>query len=157
MRQILLLAMLLVGAVPGDLQAADAPAQLQKMAWLAGTWQRVDLPEGQSGYERWTYDGAQGFAGVGVTERDGKTTFEEKLRIVPKDGVVYYVADVPENAQPVYFKLTELSTSGFSFENPAHDFPQKIEYKKDGRQLHVRVSAGNKAEDFKFERELRHD
>jgi len=153
MRQILLLAMLLVGTVPSTLLATDAPAQLRQMAWLAGTWQRVDLSEGRSGYERWTYDGAQGFVGVGITERDGKITFEEKLRIVPKDGTVYYVADVPENAQPVYFKLTELSKSGFSFENPAHDFPRKIAYRKDGRHLHVRVSAGDKAEEFEFERQ----
>jgi hypothetical protein len=153
MRQMLLLAMLLVGTVPSGLLAADAPAQLQKMIWLVGTWQRVDLPAGQSGYERWTYDGAQGFVGVGVTARDGKTTFEEKLRILAKDGTVYYVADVPENKQPVYFKLTKLSEGELEFENPTHDFPQKIAYKKDGRQLHVRVSAGDKAEEFEFERE----
>ena len=149
----LLLAILLVGAVPSRLLAEDAPAQLRQMAWLAGTWQRVDLPEGQSGYERWTHDGAQGFVGVGVAERDGKTIFEEKLRIAPKNGAVYYVADVPENAQPVYFKLTELNKNGFSFENPAHDFPQKIVYKRDEDRLHVRISAGDKASEFEFERQ----
>lgn len=153
MRQILLLAILLIGAVPSQLLAEEAPAQLRQMAWLAGTWQRLDLPQGQSGYERWTQDGAQGFVGVGVAERDGKPIFEEKLRILPKDGAVYYVADVPENAQPVYFKLTEFRENEFSFENPAHDFPQKIVYKRDGDRLRVRISAGDKASEFEFERQ----
>jgi hypothetical protein len=88
-----------------------------------------------------------------VSKRGGETVFEEKLRIVPKEGMVYYVADVPENAQPVYFKLTELSEKGFSFENPAHDFPQKIVYKRDGDRLRARISAGDKAEEFEFGRE----
>ncbi|WP_368564470.1 DUF6265 family protein [Pseudoxanthomonas sp. UTMC 1351] len=153
MRQILLLAALLISAPSASLQAEETATQLRQMAWLAGTWKRVELPDGQSGYERWTYDDAQGFVGIGVTERNGKTTFEEKLRIVPKDGTVYYVADVPENAQPVYFKLTKLSETEFSFENPTHDFPQKIAYRKDGSHLHVKVFAGEKAEQFEFERQ----
>lgn len=153
MRQILLFVVLLIGASSGRLKAEEATAQLSQMAWLAGTWQRVDLPEGQSGYERWSYDSAQGFNGVGVSERGGKTVFEEKLRILLQDGAVYYVADVAENPQPVYFKLTELSEHGFAFENPAHDFPQKIAYKRHEQRLHVRVSAGDEATEFEFERQ----
>lgn len=153
MRHMLLLVVLLIGAQSGRLQAKEAVPQLQQMAWLAGTWQRVGMPDGQSGYERWTYDGAQGFTGVGVSERGGKAVFEEKLRIVAKDNAVYYVADVQENAQPVYFKLTKLSESGFVFENPTHDFPQKIAYKKNGKRLHAKISAGDKAMDFEFVRQ----
>lgn len=153
MRQMLLFVLLLVGAPSSSLQAEEMAPQLRQMTWLVGTWQRVDLPEGRSGYERWTYDGAQGLDGVGVSERGGKIVFEEKLRIAEKDGSVHYVADVAENAEPVYFKLTELSESGLTFENPAHDFPQKIAYRRDGERLHVRVSAGDKATEFEFERQ----
>jgi hypothetical protein len=153
MRQILLLVVLLIGASSSRLKAEEATAQLSQMAWLAGTWQRVGLPEGQSGYERWAYDRAQGFVGVGVSERGGRAVFEEKLRILVQDRTVYYVADVPENPKPVYFKLTELSEHGFTFENPAHDFPQKISYKRYEQRLHVKVSAGDKAMEFEFERQ----
>jgi hypothetical protein len=153
MRQMLLLTMLLVAAVPHRVLAEDALTQLRQMTWLAGTWQRTDLPTGQSGYERWTDHGAQGFVGIGVSERSGKTVFEEELRIVAKDGTLYYVADVAENPQPVYFKLTEFDKNGFTFENPAHDFPQKIVYRRDAERLQVEVSAGDKTREFEFERQ----
>lgn len=153
MHQMLLFVLLLAGAPSSSLQAEEMAPQLRQMEWLVGTWRRVDLPEGRSGYERWTYNGVQGFNGVGVSERGGKTVFEEKLRIVEKDGAVHYVADVAENAEPVYFKLTELSENELTFENPAHDFPQKIAYRRDGERLHVTVSAGDKATEFEFERQ----
>lgn len=152
MRQIILFVALLFGDPSGRLHATEASATLDRMAWLAGTWQRTGLPAGQSGYEQWTREGTQGFTGVGVSKRGDKTVFEEKLRIVVKDGDVYYVADVAHNPQPVYFKLTEFSGTGFTFENAAHDFPQKIAYRRDGNRLHARVSAGDKAMDFEFER-----
>ncbi len=154
MRQIILFVALLFGALSGRLHATEASTTLDRMAWLAGTWQRTGLPVGQSGYERWTRDGTRGFTGVGVSKRGDKTTFEEKLSIVIKDGDVYYVADTPQNPQPVHFKLTESSDTGFVFENPAHDFPQKIAYRRDGNKLNARVSAGDKAQDFEFERDL---
>jgi len=153
MRQIILLLALLAASLSGRLQATEPSAALDSMAWLAGTWQRTDLPAGRSGYERWVRDGAQGFTGVGVSKRGDKTAFEEKLRIVVKDGAVYYVADVPQNPQPVYFKLTEWSETGFAFENKAHDFPQRIAYRKEGNRLLARISAGDKAIDYAFERQ----
>lgn len=152
MRQIILFVALLFGGLSGRLHATEASATLDRMAWLAGTWQRTGLPAGESGYERWTRDGTQGFTGVGVSKRGDKTIFEEKLRIMAKDGDIYYVADTPQNPQPVHFKLTGFSDTGFVFENPAHDFPQKIAYRREGNRLHARVSAGDKAQDFEFER-----
>jgi hypothetical protein len=153
MRQMLLLLSLLLIGVPAGIRAEEAATQLRQMAWLEGTWRRIDLPEGQSGFERWTYDATQGLTGVGVSERNGKPVFEEKLSIVTVNGTIHYVADVPENSEPVHFALTELSDHGFAFENPAHDFPKKIAYRRNGDRLHAKVSAGDKAMEFVFERE----
>jgi hypothetical protein len=50
----------------------------------------------------------------------------EMITVLIRDDAIYYVADVPQNQQPVYFKFTEITESGFACENPDHDFPKKI-------------------------------
>lgn len=52
----------------------------------------------------------------------------ESLKIERKDGSIFYVASVPHNPGPVEFKLIELSEKHVVFENPEHDFPQRISY-----------------------------
>lgn len=146
-----LLATLLPGCVSGLAARGDSGANLQRMGWLDGTWQRTDLPTGRSGYEQWRRDG-EGFVGRGVARRGSETVFEETLRIEMRDGAVVYVAEVAHNPAPVLFRLTRLDDDGFVFENPAHDFPQVIAYRRDGDRLHVRVSAGGKASEFHFRR-----
>jgi hypothetical protein len=49
------------------------------------------------------------------------------------------VSDVPEDKQPVYFAITEITETGFTCENPQHDFPKKIMYRKEGNQLKANV------------------
>jgi hypothetical protein len=39
-----------------------------------------------------------------------------KFKLVIKDNNIYYVADVPENKQPVDFKLIEISEMAFTCE-----------------------------------------
>ncbi len=145
-----LLVGLLAGCMSGP-ERVDAAVNLQRMDWLSGTWQRTDLPAGRSGYEQWRRDGA-GFSGVGAALQGTETVFEETLRIESRDGAVVYVAEVAHNAAPVVFRLTDLDDDGFVFENPAHDFPQVIAYRRDGDLLHVRVSAGDQASKFRFRR-----
>lgn len=147
---VLLLASLLAGCVSGPARV-DAVADLQRMDWLTGTWQRTDLSAGRSGYEQWRRDG-EGFSGVGVARQRTETVFEETLRIELRDGAIVYVAGVAHNPAPVEFRLTDLDDDGFVFENPAHDFPQVIAYRRDGDLLQVRVSAGDRASEFRFKR-----
>jgi hypothetical protein len=58
------------------------------------------------------------------------TMFFERLSIETKDGEIYYVPIVnnQNDQMPVYFKLTAMQDSVFIFENPQHDFPQKVVY-----------------------------
>lgn len=144
--------MLLAAFVAGPAPAKENGTAADRMAWLAGTWQRTGLPAGQSGYERWTRDADGGFSGLGVSKRGDKTVFEEKLRIVAEGDAVYYVAEVPQNPAPVRFRLIESGSDSAVFENPEHDFPKRIEYRRQGDRLHARISAGGKAMAFEFER-----
>ena len=81
------------------------------------------------------------------------TVFLEKIQIIAKDGELYYVADVKENEAPVPFKITSQTQEGFICENPNHDFPKKIEYKLNGLNLTVVISAGSKSQEYLFVRQ----
>jgi hypothetical protein len=64
------------------------------------------------------------------------------------DGV-FYIAKVAENDLPVPFRLTECSESLLVFENPLHDAPRHLTYKRlddaaaGAPELEVRVGGGS--------------
>lgn len=82
----------------------------------------------------------------------GDTLTSEHIRLVEASGEIYYVVfGAGNNDMPVPFKLTGLSDTNAVFENPAHDFPQKIEYLWDGNKLTAYISAeGKKPAPFYF-------
>ena len=82
------------------------------------------------------------------------TAFVEKTKLVIISNLIYYVADVPGNKEPVYFKLTSINDNEFIVENAAHDFPKKITYTRDGSKLKATISGDGKSIDYFFERKL---
>lgn len=72
----------------------------------------------------------------------GETTRAwEALRIVPKDGTLTYIAQ-PGGQNETPFAATLISDTLAVFENPAHDFPQRIAYRRVGTDSVVaRISA----------------
>jgi hypothetical protein len=124
-----------------------------KLSWLEGTWIRTNITKpGRSAHERWEKSGEQELHGYGVTMQGQDTVFLEKITVLIKDDAIYYVADVPQNQQPVYFKFTEITESGFVCENPEHDFPKKISYQLEGIKLKTQISGNGKVIDYLFER-----
>lgn len=148
----MLLALLVIAFIDTFSQqsAKQARDDFKKLAWLEGTWLRTNPPAGQSGSERWFKSSPSELQGHGVTFNGQDTLFVEKLRIMINEDRLYYVVDVPENQQPVFFKLTEITKAGFVFENPDHDFPQKIVYQVENGKLKATVSGNNKSLDFLF-------
>ncbi len=125
-----------------------------KLQWLEGTWSRTDAKPGHSAREVWRKTSGDTYQGLGVSLKGQDTTFVEKLKIVVKDGGIFYVADVPENPQPVYFRFTSLTESSFVCENPAHDFPKKISYSLEGSKLKAAISGDGKEMSFVFVKPL---
>lgn len=121
---------------------AQAPwAGLQR---LNGTWKKFGVQQ----YEKWEPESAntmrgEGFSLISNTERDTA----ERLRIVQQeDGNIVYQATVAgQNAgATIDFPLTFFTTNSWTFENPEHDFPQKIEYwLQDDQTLRVSISGGD--------------
>ena len=81
--------------------------------------------------------------------------FYEFLRIgETAEGLSYYAS--PGGRAPVEFRMKEAGDKRIVFENPQHDFPQRILYWREGDQLVARVegTAGGKEkrEEWRFDR-----
>lgn len=138
--------------VSAQKQSPPAELHIASLNWLVGSWERINVKEGFKAQETWKLSGQEELAGVGVTLKGTDTVFVEKIRILKKDQDLFYVADVKENSKPIYFKFTTMHFSGFSCENPEHDFPKKIEYNLQGKNLTVVISGDGKSQNFTFVR-----
>ena len=112
-------------------------ASLANFAGLAGCWERND--RGSLITEMWMKPAGTSLIGSGRTVKNGKTTDYEFLRIEQREDAIYYVAKPRTNAQETAFKLKTSSINEFVFENPEHDFPQRILYKINGDSLAARI------------------
>ena len=134
--------MLLASMGCGAVQAQSC-ASLQVAEWLVGDW-RGTRGESQI-LERWQKVSTETFEGLGKTQRGAQVVESETLRLLAMEQRVFYVAKVAHNDLPVAFALTQCDGQRLVFENPAHDFPKKLEYQLTGPDtLSVRVSAGER-------------
>ncbi|MFQ5652713.1 MAG: DUF6265 family protein [bacterium] len=133
-------------------------ALLEKMRWLLGVWRR-ESDRGLT-HETWRKLSDRTFEGesVRISKASGDTVFTESLRLVQMQGELFYLPKVAENAYPVPFKLVAFQGNRVVFENPEHDFPQRIiYYREDADSLTVTVEGATKDDnrriDFHFRRE----
>jgi len=144
---------LLVPSLSFSQPVSPKTSDFTKLSWLEGTWTRTNITKpGRSAHERWEKTNLNTLRGFGVTMQGQDTIFLEKITVLIKDDAIYYVADVPQNRQPIFFKFTEITESGFVCENPEHDFPKKISYQLEGVKLKAQISGNGKAIDYWFER-----
>ncbi|NUP11536.1 MAG: nuclear transport factor 2 family protein [Polyangiaceae bacterium] len=124
--------------------ASAGKAAIDDLAFLSGAWIGT-TKSGETVEEHWTNAAAGSLLGSGRTSKDGKRVFFEHLRIEERpDGSIVYVAQ-PLGKSPTEFKRTSApSKTEAVFENPKHDWPKKITYKRVGRTLEVRVEGGPK-------------
>ncbi len=107
--------------------ASDDP--YKKLNKLVGTWQ-TDTGDGIL-YEKWDRNSVTEMQGKSYSIKGADTTTYENTRIRKQGKEVVYVAIVKDQnkQQPVYFKLISSDDSTFTFENKAHDFPQRVIYR----------------------------
>lgn len=128
------LAVLLLVALPVTpttlrAQSATPSADVAQLRWLAGCWElRTPTRVTQ---ESWIAPAGGLMLGVSRTVvRDVAREFEF-LRIELRDGKPTYVAQ-PGGGPPTAFAATFVSDTAVRFENPQHDFPQGISYRRAG-------------------------
>jgi len=111
--------------------AAQAPA-VKDVAWISGCWDFTR--NGRHVAESWTSAEGGTLLGVSRTVSNGKTSEWEFLIIREGAKGLEYVAK-PARQPEATFTATSVSATEVVFENPAHDFPKKIVYKRDGDTL----------------------
>ena len=126
---------------------------LTDISWIAGAWQSE--PGGKRQIEEhWTSVAGASMLGMSRTVAGDKTVEFEYLRIEQRADGIYYVAHPQARCPATNFKLTRASATEAVFENPQHDFPKRITYRKSEDSLTATVDGGDgsKAITFSYRR-----
>jgi hypothetical protein len=121
---------LLALCVLGSFSTADAQTpSIKDVAWLQGCW---EMREGDRLVEeRWTPPRAGSMLGVGRTTRGSKLVEHEFIVLTERDGRLAYEAH-PSGQATTTFLSQPIAGREVVFENPAHDFPQRVGYRSTG-------------------------
>jgi uncharacterized protein DUF6265 len=107
-------------------------AVITAVGWLQGCWQ---LTAGDRIVEeQWMAPRAGVMLNAGRTVRGSQLIEYEWVLLREKDGVLEYEAHPSGQASAVFTARTTTDNE-VVFENPAHDFPQRVGYKRDGDSL----------------------
>ena len=116
---------------------------LKNLEWIVSTWKQETL--WGTTYESWRMVNDTLWKGKGYRVTGTDTVVLERLSLEVINGEVFYVPVVPHNEGAVYFKMTEQSEDKVIFENPEHDFPQRIIYLRiSNDSLHVKIEGLDK-------------
>ena len=130
----------MIGAALALLLAAQSPPQTQvsDLAWMSGRWLT-------GGNGRWTeeiWSGPRGGTLMGFSWSGEGAAIDayEYIRVQPgEDDEIVYLAQ-PNGGAGVGFYLIRAEGMTATFENPDHDFPQRIRYARDGDTMVATIS-----------------
>ncbi len=140
MRTLKLIALCTLVACTTGATVAESPAP-GGLDWLAGQWCMES--GGEFVEEHWLSPRGDVMLGVGRTIRSGKTMNFEFLRIERRAAVTNYLAQ-PQGGAPTAFRMTASGTNWARFENPEHDFPKRVEYRRTSGSLHAEIAGPGK-------------
>ena len=118
-----------------------AAADLADLEWLAGAWTTEARGEkARWTEERWSPGRGGTMLGTGLSGSGDKASSYEFMRIaVDEKGEIAFWGS-PQGATPVAFRLESLRRGEAVFVNPAHDYPQRIVYRRTGRGITATTS-----------------
>ena len=126
---------------------------LADIAWISGAWQTTGGRRQVE--EHWMQVAGASMLGMSRTVAGEKTVEFEYLRIEQRADGIYYVAHPKARCPGTDFKLTRASATEAVFENPQHDFPKRIIYRKTGDDsltATIDGGEGTKAMSFSYRR-----
>jgi len=131
-----------------------AEARVDSVSWMQGCWQLTDGDRVVE--EHWTSPKAGIMLGSGRTSRAGTLVGHEFVLLAERDGRLAYEAH-PSDQPPTTFMSKELDAASVVFEDPAHDFPQRVGYRRVGPDrllawIEGSVSGKPRRVDFPFHR-----
>lgn len=101
-------------------------ADLEELDFLVGTWKM----EGKDNYENWIKSDNK-LIGKSFKLINGQEKVSETIEITLQENHIVYTPTVfdQNDAKGIPFILESAHKKNYSFENPDHDFPKKIQYK----------------------------
>lgn len=104
--------------------SSDKQLNFRGFEKMLGKWKAVD---GQNVfYETWSQEKTR-MTGTGFMLQGKDTAFGEKLIVEFVNEKLVYIADVKKQ-NPAMFTCNAQTETGWIFDNPDHDFPNKISY-----------------------------
>ncbi len=116
------------------------PQKTDELKWLVGTW-TIDTGQGFV-VEKWQVLNDTTLSGKSVFVKSGNDTIpQESLELSYRKGQWTYISTVQgqNNNRPVPFKMIFSNGTEFICENPTHDFPQRIAYRRINHQLFASI------------------
>jgi hypothetical protein len=139
-RLIVLIVSLVVPAALAVEEEAEQPPPSQptvaELGWLEGHWQGES--NGVAMEEIWTSPEGGLIVGLHRDVFPSGRAFFEFLRIASTDEGIAFLAS-PMGRDATAFALVSLVDQQAVFENPEHDFPQRIIYERVGDRLRARI------------------
>jgi len=150
MKKVVMLASFLCVA---DVAMAQQPT-VDRVAWLQGCWRST---RGEATVEeQWMAPRAGTMLGMGRTVRGGKLVEYELVLIKEQEGALAYEAH-PSGQPTATFKAATVSDGSVVFENPQHDFPQRVGYRRNGADaldawIEGQANGKSRRVDFSYQR-----
>jgi hypothetical protein len=132
----LLTALLLASSLAAAVMPGPETPSIDRLAWLTGCWSRARA-NGMT-EEHWMAPRGGTMLGMSRTVRDGRTVEYEYLQIRAEAGSLVYEAR-PSGQPSATFALEKVAEDMVTFENPSHDFPQRIIYRRTADGIAARI------------------
>jgi hypothetical protein len=121
----------------------QAGSTINRATWLLGTWE--NRTSRGSLYETWTRRSNNEFYGLSYKLKEQDTLVLETIQLLQKSNGLFYIPSVKDQneGKAVVFALKSIRDDHMVFENPEHDFPQVISYKRITSDSLVAEISGN--------------
>jgi len=130
------------------------PVHVSDLSWMSGHWV-VAGANGRWTEEHWSAPRAGTMIGYSWSGAGEAISEYEYLRLqAGEDDEIVYLAQ-PNGGAGTGFHLARSEGTSATFENPTHDFPQRIRYVRDGDTMVATISAmdGSHAMSWTFRRQ----
>lgn len=119
---------------------STAQTNAASLNWIVGSW-KINNGSTQI-IEQWQQSNDSTYSGKSYHVKNNTDTIpQETIELAYRNGSWYYMPTVKDqnNGQPVLFKLIFVKGTEFICENTAHDFPQRIAYRRINNQLFASI------------------
>jgi hypothetical protein len=127
----------------------EAPPTLTGLAFMAGCW-RGESGDGVTIEEYYTAPTENLILGLTRYTRRGRVTSYEFSTIAREDTAII-LTPRPAGQEPAPFRLTRFESQSAVWENPAHDYPTLIAYRRSGDSLVARIEGPGREGKRSFE------